>query len=136
MRSAGEVDPLDDLIGQEPEQVRDWMKAKAALADGHSPGLPVCGPNSIARAITRYVRENGEWVVERNQHVWRGPQVVHVGLLHDLGALTVERTGRVLDLGSSSVKRRLSLHRDLMRDDEDHQERVGQIASLALNQLS
>jgi hypothetical protein len=34
MSSACELDPLDDLIGRTPDQIRPWRVHKARLADG------------------------------------------------------------------------------------------------------
>ena len=133
LQSARDVDPLDDLIGRAPEQVQRWLAARARLADGHPLGLPICGPASIARAIEEHVAEEGDWVVRSERSAWQASTVAHVGLLRDLGSMTLERIGRLLGLGAWAVKRRIELHRDLQGSEGEYGERVARIARAALD---
>jgi REP element-mobilizing transposase RayT len=135
MRSAGDVDPLDDLIGQTPAQVRAWMARKAELADGHPLGLPVSGPATVARAVSQHVAGKGDWVVQTSRSAYRGSEVAHVGLLRDLVAAPLEQIGQQLDLTYGAVQRRLRLHRRLMPADEQYQERLGRLSRAALDPL-
>lgn len=136
MRSAAEVDPLDDLVGQTPEQVQRWMATKAALADGHPLGLPVCGPGGVTRAVAEHVQDEGDWLVRADRNAWSAASVAQVGLLRELSAAPLEQIGQLLDLGYWAVQRRLKLHRALMTDDPEYAERAGRIACAALDALT
>ena len=58
--SAG-LDPLGDLIGAAPQQVLDWMRRKAQLADGTDVGLLVCDAAEIAGIIAEARVARGSW---------------------------------------------------------------------------
>jgi REP element-mobilizing transposase RayT len=51
-------DPVDapaaDLIDAAPEQVLEWMRRKARLADGSRPGLVLAPPSAVVEAIRRH----------------------------------------------------------------------------------
>ena len=136
MRSAAEVDPLDDLIGQTPEQVQRWMATKAALADGHPVGLPVCGPSAVSRAVDDFLAREGDWLVRTNRNAWSAASVLQVGLLRELSATPLEQIGQLLDFGYWAVQRRLKLHRALVSDDSVYAERTARIVCSALNALT
>ena len=136
MRSAAEVDPLDDLIGQTPEQVQRWMASKAALADGHPLGLPVCGPGGVTRAVEEHVSNEGDWLVQTDRNAWSAASVVQVGLLRELSATPLEQIGQLLDLGYWAVQRRLKLHRELVNNDPVYAGRAARIACAALEALT
>ncbi len=136
MRSAAEVDPLDDLIGQTPEQVQRWMASKAALADGHPLGLPVCGPGAVALAIEEHISAEGDWLVQTDRNAWSAASVAQVGLLRELAGAPLEQIGQLLDLGYWAVQRRLKLHRALVNDDPAYAERTARIARSALDVIT
>ncbi len=136
MASAGELDPLDDLIGQTAVQVRRWMESEAQLADGLALGLPVCGPACVARAVSRHVADEGDWLVRRGRSAWEASSVAHVGLLRDLAAAPLERIGRIMDISLWSVRRRVELHHSSILDDGLYRERVSRIAQEALAMVS
>ncbi len=136
MRSAAEVDPLDDLIGQTPEQVQRWMASKAALADGHPLGLPVCGPGAVSLAIEEYISAEGDWLVQTDRNAWSAASVAQVGLLRELAGAPLEQIGQLLDFGYWAVQRRLKLHRKLVNDDPAYAERTARIARSALDVIT
>jgi REP element-mobilizing transposase RayT len=134
MHSACEADPIDDLIGRTPTQVREWMARKARLADGHPLGLPVCGPKSVSRSLESHLTAEGAWIVERNGRTWDGSEIARVGLLRDLVSMPRQRIGRLLGLGEWATAHRAELHRTLVRSDEEYGRRVARIARSAIDQ--
>lgn len=46
------ADPLDDLVGAAPEQVQEWMRRKALLADGTCESRPVARPATVVAAVS------------------------------------------------------------------------------------
>lgn len=135
MASARDLDPLDDLIGRTPLQVRKWMSRKAALADGMKVGLPVCGPTAVARAVASHLPQGGDWIVDRGGRSWRGSELAQAGLLRDLSAEPFEKIGQRLGLGSSAASRRVNFHRELMRTDSAYAARLAEIARVAIDEV-
>jgi REP element-mobilizing transposase RayT len=132
MRSARELDPLEDLVGSTPLQVRRWMQRKARLADGMPIGLPLCGPMGLRRAIERELIRNGEWLLERGGRCWRGSELTRAGLSRNLCGLSI---AQIADLAGQSVWRARSevdLFGQFLRRDAVHAERVERIAAEAL----
>lgn len=133
MGSASDRDPLEDLVGTTPQEVQDWMRRKALLADGHEIGLPVCGVVGLVRALEEDVERAGEWLVDRRGRTWRGSELARVGLLRTLCSVpwstVAELTGWSIDLS----RRRLREHRAALHDDAQHAARVERIATAALS---
>jgi len=132
MGSAADLDPLDDLVGSTPSEVRRWMQRKALLADGHEVGLPVCGAAGLARALASDVERNGEWLVDRRGRTWRGSELARVALLRRLGSASWSSvaglTGWTIDL----ARRRYAEHCGAMRENPSHAARVERIAAAAI----
>lgn len=132
MASSAELDPLDDLIGKTPGQVRRWMKRKALLADGMEVGLPVCGAAAVLRVVRRCLGTRGEWIVDHAARTWRGSSLAQAGLLRDLCCMPILQIARVCEASRWDVDRRVAVHRRLMREDRDYAEAVSALVHEAL----
>jgi REP element-mobilizing transposase RayT len=132
MASTGEVDPLDDLVGKTPLQVRRWMVRKASLADGMEIGLPVCGPPAVHRAIERQLAAQGEWLVDRDSRTWRGSQLALSGLLRDLCCMPYRQIARVCRISVWNATRYAELHRLSIVEGGYYAATVSEIAHRAL----
>lgn len=125
-------DPLDDLVGQAPERVREWMRRKARLADGAPIGLPVCDALSIREAVLQAERDHGTWELRpngRSRDAWR---LAETGLLRTLAALTWGQIAALTRSALSSCQRRFGLHAAFLENEPAYAERVGWIANAAL----
>lgn len=132
LSSASSIDPLDDLIGATPAQVRLWMEQKAQLADGMSIGLPVCTPHSVLRAVEAEFNGQGEVIIDRPRGAVRGSILAKAGLLSELCAQPQARIGHILGLSPWRARRQIEQHRELVLGDPRYAERVALIASRAL----
>lgn len=132
MASTCELDPLDDLVGATPLQVRQWMIRKARLADGMEIGLPVCGPTAVLRALEGHRKAHGEWFVDRESRMWRGSQLARPGLLRDLCCMPFAQIARVGGLSVWSATKQVELHHASIADRECYADAVSRIASDAL----
>lgn len=132
MGSAADLDPLDDLVGSTPDEVRRWMRRKALLADGHEVGLPVCGAAGLARALDSDLVRNGEWLVDRRGRTWRGSELARVGLLRRLGSAPWPAVAALSGCTVDLARRRHAEHRGAMREDPSHAARVERIAAAAI----
>lgn len=132
MTSTGRLDPLDDLIGKTPLQVRRWMVRKARLADGMEIGLPVCGAPAVHRALARRVATRGEWFVDHDSRTWRGSQLARSGLLRDLCGMPFAQIARVGRISKWRAGRHAELHRVSIAEGGDYASTAAEIAHEAL----
>ncbi len=132
MASARAVDPLDDLVGKTPYQVRRWMIHKARLADGMKIGLPVCGPAALHRALKRRLDAHGEWLVDRDSRTWRGSQLALLGLLRDLCSMPIAKIARIGRISPWDAAKQVQLHRKSIAEGGAYAEAVSEIAKAAI----
>ena len=132
MASSSEVDPLDDLVGKTPQQVRQWMVRKAQLADGEEIGLSVCGPPAVRRSIQCYLDGHGEWFVDHGTRTWRGSQLAWPGLLRDLCSIPFSKISVVCRMSVWSATRHVQVHHASLVEDEGHASVVARITHDAL----
>lgn len=132
MASSAELDPLDDLVGKTPHQVRRWLARKARLADGMQIGLPVCEPRAVQRAVELRVDERGEWLVERDSRTWKGSRLALSGLLKDLCCMPYAGIARFCGISPWTATRQVEVHRASTLECGAHAAAVSQIAHEAL----
>ncbi len=132
MASTRELDPLDDLVGKTPPQVRRWMARKARLADGMEIGLPVCGPPAVHRALRSRLDVQGEWLVDRGSSTWRGSELARTGLLRDLCCLPIAQVASVCGASRWAIARHVEVHRHAILEDDDYARVVSEVANVAL----
>lgn len=122
----------DDLLAAACSSDRSWMTWKARLADGHRPGLPVCAPAALRRAIEESVRSEGVWMVEDGPRTWRGAEVARVGMLHQLCGWS----HRAISAAEGSTADRARLlcvtHQRLLREHEAYGARVMAIGRVSV----
>ncbi len=118
MKSTCEFDPLEDLVGATPRQIRQWMIRKARLADGMEIGLPVSGPPAVHRALERYMDVHGEWFVDSDSRTWRGSHLARPGLLRDLCCLPLAQIARICGLSVWTATTRIKLHHVSIADND------------------
>lgn len=132
MASSCDLDPLDDLIGRTPTQVRQWMIRKARLADGEEIGLPVCGPPAVRRSLEAHLEASGEWLVDHETRTWRGSQIAWLGLLRDLCSMPIAQIARVGGTSPWRASRQVQLHHASIAEDGVYAAIVSRIANNAL----
>ena len=132
LKSAREVDPLEDLVGATPDQVRAWMCRKAALADGMQVGLPVCGPSGLRRALDLERARGGEWFAECDGELRRGSDLAWIALLHELCALPLARIAALAGRTVWGVRTELVASRSILAADAEHTKRVARVVAEAL----
>lgn len=132
MASACELDPFEDLVGSTPLQIHEWMIRKAKLADGMKIGLPVCGPSAVRGALDGYVQAHGDWFVDSQSCTWQGPELAWPGLLRDLCSLPFSQVAHVCNLTRWEAKKRIGIHRQLVREEGGY---AGVVSGLAREAL-
>ncbi len=111
----GSRDALDDLISAEPKHVRDWLRRKAALADGVVEDLPLVPAAAVLAVCTEEV--GGEWVIKRRGQRVSAQPVAMAGLLRDSCRLSVAEIGRRLHCSPSTAHGRVEAHREAVLAD-------------------
>lgn len=133
--SNARMDPLDDLIGTVPADIRRWMANKARLADGHRIGLPAFGPTTLRRALTAHLESRGEWLLHDRAAYLRGSELAWFGISRDHCGLSLTQLGDLSGMSRSSVDRLCRLHRQRLLSSEEHATRCAEIVSGALERI-
>jgi REP element-mobilizing transposase RayT len=131
-RSHAGDDPLEDLIGAAPERVRAWMVRKARLADGHRPGLPVCGLRAVREALAADESLRGPWLVEEGELLRRAGEFAALGLARDLCGHSLEELARSCGGSRARARRLIAGHRRFLISDLAYAERASLLAHAAL----
>lgn len=106
-------DPLLDLVGSSPKQVRAWMERKAQLADGTSAGLPCASANRIISTLADiHASAPALGLHEMAEATLRS--TLEVGLLREVGGLTWSEICQRTNLSSASARRRFFKHVQLL----------------------
>ena len=111
-------DPLDDLLRAAPGQVREWMRAKARLADGTAPGLPVASPLAIRRSIQRLDRGSTEDRVVLLRSSAPRAEVLEAGLLRLCAGLRQQEIADRMGVLLTTAQKRVRLFARAITIDE------------------
>lgn len=118
-------DPLDEILGARPEQVAEWMRRKALLADGTRPGLPVSDLATVERSIEASLdasKRAGERIADNE---WRA---MTAGLAQALTSCTQAQIAASLDCSPSWAGELIRAHRRRIVVDASYAARAAEIA--------
>jgi REP element-mobilizing transposase RayT len=127
-----ETDPLDHLLDAAVPEVREWMRRKAALADGTATGVPVCDEGSLGIVLDGAQRRLGAWQVRPARRAVDAWPMVHVALLRDLCGSTLAEAGARTGRSASHASVLEARHRELIATDELYATRAAELAQAAL----
>ena len=130
--SPSELDPLEDLVGANPQRVQRWMARKANLADGMPIGLPVCGPSSVTLVLDHYLERNGEWYVDTERRSWRGSQIAQIGLLRDLCGLPFKQIASLCASSPWHIQKKVRIHHQAVGQAQGYATVVAGLAQAAV----
>ncbi len=125
-------DPLDDLIDAAPEQVLDWMRRKAALADGTNLDLPVCDAHDVRGLIAERRVERSEWRLTLRHHSFDAWQLLEVALLRGLCGLAWTEIGSQVEISDRVAMRGQREHERLLNLDAECADAASRLASEAI----
>lgn len=126
-------DALDDLLRAPPAHLAKWMTRKIKAAGGASPWNPIAAPQAILRAAHDLERTSGAWSLRVGTKPQDGWALLTAGLLHSLGGLTTDATGRHLGCHGATASRRVRRHRAYMIADANYAQRAGHVARIAIS---
>ena len=119
---------LDDLVGMAPGRVLDWMRRKAALADGTPIGTTLCLESDVHRclAFDRRHAENGP----ATSGLSKDPlALAEAGLLRDLCGSSFVAIGKRLGVSHVHASRLHAEHRRRLAADDAYAKRVARITA-------
>jgi hypothetical protein len=125
-------DPLDDLIEAAPERVLQWMRRKAALADGTGIGWPVCDPEDLSAgiAVERSARANWRLRISRSSSdAW---QLVEIALLRELCGSSWPSIGARVGLSAEGAARCYRRHALALETDGEYAAGAARVAATAI----
>jgi REP element-mobilizing transposase RayT len=123
-------DSLGELLRAPPERVLDWMRRTAALADGTRPGLPICEPATIQRAIAEAKRGTGGARDRADRDSWRTMQA---GLLRQLAGCRQVVIAARMRCSTSRAHDLIRGHRERLSVDPEYAARAASLANAVLN---
>ena len=116
------ADPLDRLIDPAGGDVREWMRAAAAMADGVRPGGVLVGPEALLHATQTVARALSP----------RAADCLRVGLLSTTAGLTLVESSRRLGRSTFWALARLREHRRRFSEDASYGAAVASTLQRAL----
>ncbi len=125
-------DPLEDLVGAAPAHVGRWMRRKAALADGTSPGFSCVTADSARVACDRSAAERPDWRLPRGTSSVEAWPVLRVALLRDLAGLSWAQIGALTSISESAARRRYASHRVWVETDVANQKTHARVSHRCL----
>ncbi len=126
------ADPLLDLVGSTPIEVQRWMESKTRLADGHVPGLPVCSPGSLDRALDQEEELHGPWRIERGGVLVPARPRAFNGLAHELAGLSWRELSERQGESAMRCRRFGQEHGIFVDEDADYRTRTARVVQQAL----
>ena len=126
------ADEWDELIGAAPPRVLDWMRRKARLADGTTPGMPYVDAAAVDRVLRIERAAVGDWMEKIGSQRRDAWPVARVGLLRGLAGMTLSETKQHCELARCAVRRRIAQHATLLEASNDYARRVADLAAKCL----
>jgi REP element-mobilizing transposase RayT len=132
VHTGAETDALDHLLDAAVAEVRDWMRRKAALADGTTIGVPVCDEGSLSAVLAAARQSLGAWQVRSAPRAVDAWPTLHVALLRELCGSTLAEAGARTGCTASHVSVLEARHRRIVASDELYATRAAELAQAAL----
>jgi hypothetical protein len=129
---SADSDDLDDLVHVAPERVQSWMRARAALADGTEPGVPVVDAQSVEEVLREREAADGPWPLLMRKKHRSGWDLARVALLRDLAAVKLTYVAQAMDRSRRGVQELHEEHRGRLEQDPTYAGRVADLAHRVL----
>jgi hypothetical protein len=134
LHSKATADVLDNLIDAAPEQTLRWMRQKAELADGTTPGLALVPIEAVIEAVQEvsgqdFAEAGPEWTIARRS-VWA---VMEVGLARQLTSDTLATISKATGQSISQVDRWTRLHTEWILAYEEYAQAASSATQVALS---
>jgi REP element-mobilizing transposase RayT len=125
-------DPLDDLLGAAPERVLDWMRRKAALADGTCIDLPICDPVDVSELVAAERARRSDWRLRRSRATCGAWQLLEVALLRELCGLAWAEIGSHIEHSDQGAMRAYRHHTRALNESAEYADAACRLASAVI----
>lgn len=125
-------DPLDDLIGASPRQVRIVMINRARKADGTAPGVPVTALSTLEEVFEDLSVDTRALQVVPGSRRVESTEFLLAGLLRLECRLDLREIAQRMGCSKSKVSDLVRHHRNLLLEVPDYAELAAQILSRAI----
>ncbi|MHC4817421.1 MAG: transposase [Planctomycetota bacterium] len=132
LREPAGDDPLDELFGAKPVDVRRWFRANELRADGAGERRQIVPPCMLERAIATAKRRAPEWRVDRGQRRFPAWPTVEAGLLRSVCGLSYSEVALRTGTARTTAQSRIDAHLRTLRSDPKYASRSSEIAAAAL----
>lgn len=132
MRARVRTAARENLVAAAPAHARSWMRWKSRLADGLEPGMPICTPEGLRRALAANCAQHGAWMVEDGRSVRRGQELARFGLLHELCGRSWMEIARMERVSKSQALHLGQLHQRIFQSDAAYAVRVYDVGRAAV----
>ena len=127
-----ERENVDELFGSTPGAVLTWMRRKAEIADGTSPGLPVCDPSTVLDVVAGNAASVQALSESRRLRPKTVLRVMTGGLLRDLCGLRIREIAARLVCTQATAGTLTQRHQALLYSRSEYAKAAARIACEAL----
>jgi REP element-mobilizing transposase RayT len=107
----------NELLDLAPGHVIDWLRARAALADGGSIGLTLAAPAQVERAVRQVTGADPGWCLREGAAATPPWRMLEAALLRQLCGLRLEEVSLRMQLSCSGVWKLCQRHADRLAAD-------------------
>lgn len=132
-RPTEQLDDLDDLLRLAPRAIQAWMRRKALLADGTSPGSCLVSPSALRAALASSRNGDPEWLISPGGRRKDGWRTLEVGLAKEYAGLSASETAIALEISRSAAGRAVIEHRQMVLKCADYRERAAAVLCRSLD---
>ena len=125
-------DPLDDLLSDAPGRVLDWMRRRAALADGTKPGIPVTDLRTVNAVVDAAARDSGRPMESPGEP--GGWDVARAALARDLCGASLQTIASRLGCSDTRVGKLLDRHRRSVLEDPRYADQIERLVRESLRE--
>ena len=126
---------FESVLNAAPLRVADWMRRKAQLADGTSPGAPIAGVNTVLVQVRRTTK-NDESIQVPGGYQHGTALLLKAGLLRDLASCSFARVARLLNTTDARAKRLYQYHLRCLEHEPDYCTRSARVVTACLTPLA
>ena len=126
------TDTLGRLLPSSPSRTLDWMRWKAELADGTSPGAPVCSPRTVDALVAARTAAEPDVRVRLRRAAAAAWPLIRIGLLRSACGLGLAEIAARVGSNPSTVHGRVRTHLELVRKRPEYAARAAGVLADAL----
>jgi REP-associated tyrosine transposase len=126
------ADPLEDLVGASPRDVRIWMINRARVADGTAPGLPIVSADTIERVVRGRSNTATPLQVRPGTRLVPAEPILRAGMLRDYGRLNFKEISARTSFSRGRTVDLVERHRQLLLKDESYTNLASEILAEAV----